>query len=142
VFHYTLIFIFRCVWYNSEYQVHVMECVHYVGWATCSHATVKIHLYDFKKKKGSSQLKSSIQYHIIITNSQSNNSQHNHIYFYQQFQNHKYIPISSTSIYHYNFSNQYLTNSFTYIFMHISTLSYYHIFIHNTNLMHSLISIH
>jgi hypothetical protein len=69
-------------------------------------------------------LKSSIQHHIIITNSQSNNLQHNHIYFYQQFHNHKYIPMSSTSIYHYNFSNQYVTNSFTYIFMHIFTLSY------------------
>jgi hypothetical protein len=27
----TLIFIFRCVRYNSEYQVHVMERVRYVG---------------------------------------------------------------------------------------------------------------
>jgi len=61
---------------------------------------------------------------------------------YQQFHNHKYIPMSSTSIYHYNFFNQYLTNSFTYIFMHISTLSCYHISIHNTNLIHSSISIH
>jgi hypothetical protein len=65
-----------------------------------------------------------------------------YIFFYQQFHSHKYIPMSSTSIFHYNFSNQYLTNSFTYIFMHISTLSYYHISIHNTNLMHSSISIH
>jgi hypothetical protein len=40
------------------------------------------------------------------------------------------------------FTIQYLSNSFTFIFMHISTLSCYHIFIHNTNLMHSSISIH
>jgi hypothetical protein len=31
VFRYTLIFIFRCVRRNSEYQVHVMERVRYVG---------------------------------------------------------------------------------------------------------------
>jgi len=51
VFRYTLIFIFRCVRCNSEYQVHVMELVHYVGWATRSRATLKIRLDDFKKKK-------------------------------------------------------------------------------------------
>jgi hypothetical protein len=28
-----------------------MECVRYVGWATRSRATVKILLYDLKKKK-------------------------------------------------------------------------------------------
>jgi hypothetical protein len=28
-----------------------MECVRYVGWATSSHATVKIRLYVFKKKE-------------------------------------------------------------------------------------------
>jgi hypothetical protein len=45
------LFIFRCVRCNSEYQVHVMKCVRYVGWATSSRATMKIHLYVKKKKK-------------------------------------------------------------------------------------------
>jgi len=38
----------RC---NSDYQVHVMERVLYIGWATSSRATVMTHLYVFKKKK-------------------------------------------------------------------------------------------
>jgi hypothetical protein len=37
----------RC---NSDYQVHIMGCVTYVGWATNSHATVMIRLYVLKKK--------------------------------------------------------------------------------------------
>jgi hypothetical protein len=45
------LFIFHCVGCNSEYQVHVMKYVRYVGWATSSRATVKIRLYVFKKKK-------------------------------------------------------------------------------------------
>jgi len=36
---------------NSDYQVHVMECVPYVGWPTCSRATVMTHFMFSKKKK-------------------------------------------------------------------------------------------
>jgi len=46
--------IFWCVSCYSKYQVQVMECVHYVGWATSSRTTVRIHftLYAcFQKKK-------------------------------------------------------------------------------------------
>jgi len=42
---------FFAVRYNSDYQVHVMGHVLYVGWATNSRAIVKIRLYVFKKKK-------------------------------------------------------------------------------------------
>jgi len=92
-------------------------------------------------------LKSSIQHHIIITNSQSSNSQFTHTHTHththlQHYNNQKNNQMSSTTISHYNFFNQYLTNSFTYIFMHIPTLFCYHISVHNTNLMHSSISIH
>jgi hypothetical protein len=46
--HWLLYSAVRC---NSDYHVHVMGHVSYVDWATCSRATVKIHLYVFKKKK-------------------------------------------------------------------------------------------
>jgi len=49
------------------------------------------------------------QYQLIITNSPTNISQHNHIYFINNFNNYKYNQISSTSTYHHKFSNQYLT---------------------------------
>jgi hypothetical protein len=51
VFRCTLIFIFRSVRCNSEYQVNVIKHVRYVAWAISSRAIVKIHLYMFKKKK-------------------------------------------------------------------------------------------
>jgi hypothetical protein len=38
----------RC---NSDYQMHVIECVPYVGWATCSRAIVMTHFMFLKKKK-------------------------------------------------------------------------------------------
>jgi hypothetical protein len=39
----------RC---NSDYQVHIMECVPYVGWATCSRATMMTHyMFSIKKKE-------------------------------------------------------------------------------------------
>jgi hypothetical protein len=47
--HYPL---YRC---DSEYQVHIMGCVPYVGWVTCSRATMMTHfvcLKGKKKKKG------------------------------------------------------------------------------------------
>jgi hypothetical protein len=47
----------RC---NSNYQVHVMGHVPYVGWAIGSHAIVMIHLYVFKKKKKSCHIAHSI----------------------------------------------------------------------------------
>jgi hypothetical protein len=43
--------LYSTVRFNSDYQVHVMGYVPYVGWATCSRATVKIRLYVFIKNK-------------------------------------------------------------------------------------------
>jgi hypothetical protein len=53
--------------YNSDYQVHVMECVPYVGWATCSHATVMTHFTFSKKKIGSSQLRWNVLSFVLST---------------------------------------------------------------------------
>jgi hypothetical protein len=60
VFRCTLIFIFRSVRCNSEYQVNVIKHVRYVAWAISSRAIVKIHLYMFKKKKKMSRHNGSL----------------------------------------------------------------------------------
>jgi len=73
------------------------------------------------------------QHPFIITILNPTISQLNHIYFYQQFHNYIYIPISSTSIYHHNSQSKYITTQ-PHIFINnfhnqiSSTSSYQHNF--------------
>jgi hypothetical protein len=63
--HWVLYSAVRC---NFDYQVHVIGDAPYVGWATCSRATMKIRLYVLKKKekKGSSQCMTKRTYYIGV----------------------------------------------------------------------------
>jgi hypothetical protein len=58
VAHWLLYSAVRC---NSDYQVHVS----YVGWATCSRATVKIRLYVFKQKKQKNKKKHGLSQQMV-----------------------------------------------------------------------------
>jgi len=105
------------------------------------HFTTKIHQYSFihtiyNPIYPNSITNNFINDFIIIYNQdsltsiypynlQSNISQLNHIYFYQQFHNHKYIPISSTSIYHHNSQSKYITTQSHIFSSTISTIKYH-----------------
>jgi len=89
---------------------------------------------------GSHNTKASTLYtyhHMCILKRLSFNTYHipqyNHIYFYHQFHNHQYIPISTTSIYHHNSQSKYIiTHSyifFTNDYVTINTFQFQHPFI-------------
>jgi len=82
-------------------------------------------------------------HNIISCYSIPNNSKHinfNHLNFHLS----SYSQFNHTHTHTHTHTHIYPTSCyiFTCSFMHISTLSHYYIFIHNTNLMHSSISIY